>query len=101
MSAQAKQPSAARRGTGGTCPHCGQPLLTHRAVRQLRTTELEFERRLEAALRATFAELAGELAAAETEEEEELVNEPDPSVRPADAEEAAEDRALRLFFRQF
>jgi hypothetical protein len=96
MSAQAKHPSASRRGAAGICPHCGQLLFTQRAVRRLQKTDLEFERRLEAALRATFAELAADLA---SESEPEEAQEPEPAVPHSD--EATESRDLRLFFRQF
>jgi hypothetical protein len=96
MSAQAKHPSASRRGAAGVCPHCGQLLFTQRAVRRLQRTDLEFERKLEAALRAAFAELAGDLA---SEPEQEEVPEPEPAAPHAG--KVTESRELPLYFRQF
>jgi hypothetical protein len=97
MPAQVRKPSPPSRAGVGTCPHCGQRLLGPEAVRRLRESELELERKLEAAVRSIVADLTKELAG----EAPLGPGEPEPAMGKPDAVNAAEQRALRLVFRQF
>ncbi len=75
------------------CPHCGQPLLTRRAVERSSESEHELKKRLEAAV----AELARRRvvdAPVDDGEREPATSVPGPL-------DAVEQRALRLVFRQF
>ncbi len=108
MSSHATAPFAAREGSGAeTCPCCGQQLLTQEAVRHVRQSELEFERRVEAAAQARIAELAREhVARLDVEHPEKLERppaQPDEEKRRAevDADYAKALDELRRSLRQF
>ena len=97
MSTHVRESPADERATGnGTCPHCGQTLLSEQAALQLRATELEAERKIEAAARALAAELAKEAIA-----EPEPGSVPEPAVHIAETEDAAELHDFRVVGRQF
>lgn len=99
MSTQEKQPPASGRDdVAETCPHCGQPLLTEHAVRHLRSTQLDAERKLDEAVRALAAELARELIAGPKPA---VVDAPEPSGHTLEAEKAVELHDIRLAGRQF
>lgn len=96
MSTHARQPPADQRATGnGTCPHCGQMLLTEQAALQLRASELEAERKIEATARTRAAELEKELIV-----KPEHVSGPEVSVH-TETETAVDLHDVRLSVRQF
>lgn len=107
MSTQETAPPDPRQGSGPeTCSCCGQQLLTEEAVRQLRQSELEFERRVDAAARARVAELANELVVELEAEHPEKLERP-PGQRGEEEWTTANVRyaravdKLRMAFRQF
>lgn len=108
MSKPVPAPPVSRHSGIETCPCCGQQLLKQQAVRQLRKSELEFERKLETAVRTRVAEVENELAAkleAEHQERvERLQGQPDvqeEQLATAKARYAKDLDTLRMLFRQF
>ena len=109
MSTPGQAPPVAQRPSRiETCPYCGQVLLDQRAVRNLRKSELEFERKLETAVRARVAELTNGLAvkleAEHRERIERLQGRPEvheEQLATARAHHAEDLDVLRTFFRQF
>ena len=89
----------------GTCPSCGQSLLSEEAVRHLEESELERRRQLEARLKALVPELADELLAKlRAEYAERLQGEPgagDLAPAALSTDYAKDSDVLRGFFRQF
>jgi hypothetical protein len=109
MSTPVPAPPVSRRGRrSDSCPYCGQALLGRQAVRHLRESELELERRLGAIVRETAPEFETELTlrlqAERREHAERRQARPDVRAkRPAAANaDYAEDLdVLRTHFRQF
>jgi hypothetical protein len=97
---------AGRGSEAGTCPSCGQPLLTRHAVRRLHQSERKRDRAIETAARARLAELLNELmlrVEAEHREAVEHVVDRSEDEEPATprTEYAHDVDVLRTFFRQF